>query len=179
LRTVVKKVCENCGRDYGVYPPSMAKSRRFCSHRCGQAGKARPARSVPDGRTRWTRADLEAAISEEYSLNLVAARLRANPETLKRWIARWQLDTSGFGTLERKLAINTDKDSAAPCWLWTGAKSNGYPHAQSKGRNVSAIKATYEQVTKTKLPRGHKLVATCDLNHDCVNPDHREVVVDY
>lgn len=79
--------------------------------------------------------------------------------------------------LER-LEARIDRESGAPCWLWTGPLNDqGYgryfPNAESP-RPIRAHRAAYEFFVGP-IPEGLELDHLCRVRH-CVNPEHVEPV---
>ncbi len=56
------------------------------------------------------------------------------------------------------------------CWIWIGAKRNGYGRFRVDGKHVSAHRFSYEMYIN-KIPDGMSVLHECD-NPPCVNPDH-------
>jgi len=56
------------------------------------------------------------------------------------------------------------------CWLWMGAKQNGYGVARVGGRSHLAHRASYEWVNG-EIPAGALLDHMCH-NKSCINPAH-------
>lgn len=56
------------------------------------------------------------------------------------------------------------------CWLWHGARINGYGVLRLSGRNTYAHRLVYE-LTYGPIPDGLFVCHTCD-NPQCVRPDH-------
>lgn len=67
----------------------------------------------------------------------------------------------------RHVVFPTTEDS---CWIWSGAKANGYGRINDRGQNVYAHRLSWEMHNK-KLLREREIIHTCD-NRFCVNPDH-------
>ena len=60
------------------------------------------------------------------------------------------------------------------CWLWIGAKTEGYGLLSVEGRNVLAYRLSYELVVGS-IPAGLTLDHLCRVPA-CVNPAHLEPV---
>jgi hypothetical protein len=57
------------------------------------------------------------------------------------------------------------------CWLWTGAKSNGYGTISwDYGKTLLVHRVSYE-FHKGPIPKGLFVMYSCDVRN-CVNPDH-------
>ena len=56
------------------------------------------------------------------------------------------------------------------CWLWTGAKQNGYGIARADGKAQLAHRVSFAW-SKGMIPEGTQLDHMCH-NRSCVNPDH-------
>lgn len=70
-----------------------------------------------------------------------------------------------------------DKVEVQPngCWLWKGTKDkDGYGKFTIKYVTIRSHRFAYE-VNKGQIPEGMQIDHLC-RNHDCVNPDHMEVV---
>lgn len=62
------------------------------------------------------------------------------------------------------------------CWDWTGSIStNGYGFLWDGKNNVRAHRFAYEYFTNFLIPINMEIDHLC-RNHQCVNPDHLEVV---
>ncbi len=60
------------------------------------------------------------------------------------------------------------------CWLWTGTLSRGYGQFRVDGRLVRAHRWAYETLIGP-ITRGLDIDHLCRV-HNCVNPEHMEVV---
>lgn len=56
------------------------------------------------------------------------------------------------------------------CWIWCGALNNDAPRFSLDGKQVSAIRLSYE-VHKGAIPEGVKVFRECGRK-ECINPDH-------
>ena len=66
------------------------------------------------------------------------------------------------------------KVARSGCWLWTGAKSNGYGYFAFAGANVRAHAFAYE-LLRGQVGKGNHLHHTCE-NKLCVNPAHLQAL---
>ena len=57
-------------------------------------------------------------------------------------------------------------DRTGMCWLWTGARINGFPVFRLNGRYQSAARLVCEG-----LPQNRNISKRCK-NPDCINPAH-------
>lgn len=59
------------------------------------------------------------------------------------------------------------------CWLFTGAKSNGYGHLKAGGRWYMAHRLSYE-LHRGPIPKGLNVLHNCPGgdNRACINPAH-------
>lgn len=60
------------------------------------------------------------------------------------------------------------------CWIWTGAKSNGYGVLGRGGRGTGVVRATHVAInisTGHLVPEGSLVCHACD-NPSCVRPSH-------
>jgi hypothetical protein len=73
-----------------------------------------------------------------------------------------------------RLQHMVERHSADACWLWNGARSDGYGIVSLRGRTVKAHRAAYEQMVGP-IPAGHHIDHLC-RNRACVNPKHLEPV---
>lgn len=64
-------------------------------------------------------------------------------------------------------------DTSGECWLWTGAKGDGYGIVwdQRLGRNRHVTRVVYELAHRVNLPDDIGVLHTCD-NPPCVRPSH-------
>lgn len=76
------------------------------------------------------------------------------------------------GTFVERLERYTDRTET--CWLWTGAKSNGYGQLGVDGKNRLVHRLSYELYIGP-IPEGLIIDHLCRVRH-CLNPDHLEVV---
>lgn len=60
------------------------------------------------------------------------------------------------------------------CWLWRGAKTNGYGFVQRKRKRTTAHRWVWEHINGP-VPRGLEIDHLCHVRA-CVNPDHLEPV---
>lgn len=60
------------------------------------------------------------------------------------------------------------------CWVWHGAKTNGYGAARRAGTTVNAHRVAWESLMGP-IPEGYHLDHLC-RNTSCVNPAHLEPV---
>jgi hypothetical protein len=65
-------------------------------------------------------------------------------------------------------------DASGPCWLWTGASSNGYGHICVDYKRHLVHRFVYEMLVGP-IPRGLTLDHLCRVPL-CCNPDHLEPV---
>ncbi|MDP3766833.1 MAG: HNH endonuclease signature motif containing protein, partial [Dehalococcoidia bacterium] len=56
------------------------------------------------------------------------------------------------------------------CWVWTGAKAEGYGVIRDGKRQTSTHRVVYA-LTHGKIPRGAQVTHDCD-NRACCRPDH-------
>lgn len=61
-------------------------------------------------------------------------------------------------------------DKSGTCWLWTGAKLNGYGVFRIDGGAQIAHRVSYKWA-KGEIPEGVQLDHKCH-NRSCINPDH-------
>lgn len=78
------------------------------------------------------------------------------------------------GTPEERFWAKVDRRGPTDCWVWTGAKSNGYGQLRNMGKLVQAHRFAYE-VEVGPIPDGFELDHLC-RNRACVNPAHLEPV---
>jgi hypothetical protein len=72
---------------------------------------------------------------------------------------------------EQRFWAKVDKESSAPCWIWTGAKTGkGYGMFEGRGAHVYALESKIGP-----MPDGLVPDHLC-RNPPCVNPDHLEPV---
>lgn len=79
--------------------------------------------------------------------------------------------------LEGRFWTKVNKESAAGCWEWTGAKARGYGYISlggRRGRVVPAHRVSFELLCGL-IPPGLQLDHLC-RNRACVNPEHLEPV---
>lgn len=65
-------------------------------------------------------------------------------------------------------------DASGPCWLWTGATSNGYGHICLDYKRHLVHRVVYEMLVGP-IPAGLTLDHLCRVRL-CCNPDHLEPV---
>lgn len=104
------------------------------------------------------------------------------PKHTERWRAHGDPNViqNIIGEPERRFWMKVDKESAAPCWLWTGwVAENGYGRFNpSGGVRQAAHRWAYEQYVGP-IPDGHEVdhvYANGCRHRSCVNPDHLEAV---
>lgn len=56
------------------------------------------------------------------------------------------------------------------CWLWSGAKTNGYGVVTIAQRQYRAHRVVWG-ITRGEIPQGLDVCHSCDVRH-CVRPDH-------
>lgn len=81
------------------------------------------------------------------------------------------------GCYERKPAIERFWEKVLKtdsCWIWVGAKSNGYGNLSVDGRALLAHRFSYEMHV-AKIPAGLVIDHLC-RNPSCVNPHHLDCV---
>lgn len=61
-------------------------------------------------------------------------------------------------------------DRSGDCWLWTGAKSEGYGYCRSAGKMSGAHRVSW-QMANGQIPGGLHVLHRCDVR-SCVNPAH-------
>jgi len=76
-------------------------------------------------------------------------------------------------TLQEKLAFYAPPSNLKACWLWTGAKTNGYGVLNIDGVNRRATHVALELATGQQVPDGLVVRHRCDTPA-CVNPAHLE-----
>jgi hypothetical protein len=75
--------------------------------------------------------------------------------------------------LRDRFLSRIDKESGAPCWLWTGAKCvRGYGRLNvTREKVIKAHRYSWEYFNGRSIPDGLVICHSCD-NTSCVNPDH-------
>ena len=64
------------------------------------------------------------------------------------------------------------RKEATGCWIWTGAKDgSGYGKFKGHDKVMTPHKFSYEDKTKSTVPKGKIVKHTCD-EPLCVNPEH-------
>lgn len=75
--------------------------------------------------------------------------------------------------IAQRFLAKIDKQTGAPCWIWTGAKdSHGYGRFFADRKNaIRAHRFAWEFFNKKAIPHGMVICHSCD-NTSCVNPSH-------
>lgn len=72
----------------------------------------------------------------------------------------------------KRFWAKTDKETAAPCWLWNGAKDKyGYGVVRINKRNYLTHKVAWMIANNQLIPKGQVIRHTCH-KRNCVNPEH-------
>lgn len=157
-------VCQHC-RSVQRVPPSRAKGRVYCSHKC---------------RRDATLASPECAKAAEMyaagkSLRRVMAETGINRETLRSFMhgnrmeRRPRIYATALSVEERLLkmvSINADTG----CWDVPALHEFGYGMLSVNGKPDVAHRWSW-RVYRGEIPKGKMICHHCD-NPSCINPDH-------
>jgi len=72
--------------------------------------------------------------------------------------------------VDKKGAIHPYNPEMGPCWVWVGARNQGYGWVGYHGKQETAHRVAYI-LSKGEIPNGLVVRHTCD-NRPCCNPDH-------
>jgi len=62
-------------------------------------------------------------------------------------------------------------EKTTECWIWIGAKSNGYGVCSLNGKTYFTHRLSWEWANNKSIPDGCIICHSCD-NPSCVNPEH-------
>lgn len=77
--------------------------------------------------------------------------------------------------IEERFWQKVDKSGPNGCWLWTGARCEGYGRFCYDRKSMRAHRLAYQFVHRKQIPVGMHLDHLC-RTRACVNPSHLEVV---
>lgn len=77
--------------------------------------------------------------------------------------------TQPIRTLEERLARSTDR--SGPCWIWIGAKRDGYGRLTWAGKRFQSAHRLAWEAVHGPIPAGLLVCHTCDVRA-CVRPEH-------
>lgn len=78
--------------------------------------------------------------------------------------------------VEKNGPLPSERPELGPCWVWIGARSDGYGHFHTGERTVQAHRYAWELLRAPILNRPEIPLDHLCRNHSCCNPSHLETV---
>jgi len=141
--------CAICLTPIPVFSNKPGPQRKYCSRKCNHLADKRRGRG------------------EEVPVYGPIRPLKPKPKR-PGWGKSWR---TGLG---RPLDEFYIPEPMSGCWLWLGARSQGYGRYTPLGTQGQAHRVIYE-MCRGPIPEGLEVDHLC-RNHSCVNPAHLEPV---